>query len=102
MSGFGGAGAFSDGFYNFTKKFFETIYYFIEKKSVVTVTYVGQTLTENTSYTLTYADNKNAGTASVTIAGINSLHGQIVKNFTIQKADQNAPTGLTPTAETID
>ena len=55
-----------------------------------------------TSYTLTYADNKNAGTASVTINGKNSLHGQIVKNFTIQKADQNAPTGLTPTAETID
>lgn len=68
----------------------------------MTVTYDGQTLTENTSYTLTYADNKNAGTASVTIDGINSLHGQIVKNFTIQKANQNAPTGLTPTAETID
>lgn len=50
-----------------------------------------------TSYTLTYADNKNAGTASVTINGINSLHGQIVEYFTIQKADQNAPT-----AETID
>lgn len=55
-----------------------------------------------TSYTLTYADNKNAGTASVTINGKNSLHGQIVEYFTIQKADQNAPTGLTPTAETID
>lgn len=66
------------------------------------VTYDGQPLTENTSYRLTYADNKNAGTASVTIDGMNSLHGQIVKNFTIQKANQNAPTGLTPTAETID
>ena len=33
-----------------------------EKKPAVTVTYDGQTLTENTSYTLTYADNKNAGT----------------------------------------
>ena len=73
-----------------------------EKKPAVTVIYDGQTLTENTSYTLTYANNKDAGTASVTIVGINSLHGQIVKNFTIQKADQNAPTGLTPTAETID
>ena len=73
-----------------------------EKKPAVTVTYDGQTLTENTSYTLTYADNKNAGTASVTIKGKNSLHGQIVEYFTIQKADQNAPTGLTPTAETID
>ena len=73
-----------------------------EKKPAVTVTYDGQPLTENTSYTLTYANNKDAGTASVTIVGINSLHGQIVKNFTIKKADQNAPTGLTPTAETID
>ena len=73
-----------------------------EKKPAVTVTYDGQPLTENTSYTLTYADNKNAGTASVTIVGINSLHGQIAKNFTIKKANQNAPTGLTPIAETID
>lgn len=73
-----------------------------EKKPTVTVTYDGQILTENTSYKLTYANNKDAGTASVTINGINSLHGQIVKNFIIQKANQNAPTGLTPTAETID
>lgn len=73
-----------------------------EKKPAVKVIYDGQTLIENTSYTLTYADNKNAGTASVTIKGKNSLHGQIVEYFTIQKADQNAPTGLTPTAETID
>lgn len=73
-----------------------------EKTPAVTVTYDGQPLTENTSYTLTYADNKNAGTASVTIKGKNSLHGQIVEYFTIQKANQNAPTGLTPTAETID
>lgn len=73
-----------------------------EKKPTVTVTYDGQILTENTSYKLTYANNKDAGTASVTIKGKNSLHGQIVEYFTIQKADQNAPTGLTPTAETID
>ncbi len=73
-----------------------------EKKPAVTVTYDGQPLIENTSYTLTYANNKDAGTASVTIVGKNSLHGQIVEYFTIQKADQNAPTGLTSTAETID
>ena len=68
----------------------------------MTVSYEGQTLTEGVSYTLTYANNKNAGTASVTIDGKNSLHGQIVKNFTIKKANQNAPTGLTPTAESDD
>lgn len=73
-----------------------------EKKPAVKVIYDGQTLTENISYTLTYANNKDAGTASVTIDGKNSLYGQIVEYFTIQKANQNAPTGLTPTAETID
>lgn len=35
----------------------------------MTVTYDGQILTENTSYKLTYANNKDAGTASVTIKG---------------------------------
>ena len=73
-----------------------------EKRPAVTVSYEGQTMTEGVSYTLTYANNKNAGTASVTIDGKNSMHGQIVKNFTIKKANQNAPTGLTPTAESDD
>lgn len=73
-----------------------------EKRPAVTVTYDGQTLTENISYTLTYANNINAGTATVTIDGMGTLHGQTVKEFTIEKANQNAPTGLTPTAETID
>lgn len=73
-----------------------------EKRPAVTVSYEGQTLAEGVSYTLTYANNKNAGTASVTIDGKNSLHGQIVKNFTIKKANQNAPTGLIPTAESDD
>lgn len=73
-----------------------------EKRPAVTVSYEGQTLTEGVSYTLTYANNKNAGTASVTIDGKNTLHGQLVKEFTIKKANQNAPTGLTPTAESDD
>ena len=73
-----------------------------EKRPAVTVSYEGQTLTEGVSYTLTYANNKNAGMASVTIDGKNTLHGQLVKEFTIKKANQNAPTGLTPTAESDD
>ena len=73
-----------------------------EKRPAVKVSYEGQTLTEGVSYTLTYANNKNAGTASVTIDGKNTLHGQLVKEFTIKKANQNAPTGLTPTAESAD
>lgn len=73
-----------------------------EKRPAVTVIYDGQTLTEGISYTLTYANNKNAGTATVTIEGKGTLHDQTVREFTIKKANQNAPTGLTPTAETID
>lgn len=59
-------------------------------------------MTEGVSYSCVYTDNTNAGTAKVTISGMNSLHGQIVENFTIDKAKQKAPTGLVPTAETVD
>lgn len=30
------------------------------------------------------------------------MHGQIVEEFTIDKAKQKAPTGLVATAETVD
>ncbi|MFR3433930.1 MAG: hypothetical protein ACLTSW_12035 [Coprococcus sp.] len=66
----------------------------MKKKPTVTVTYDGQILTENTSYKLTYANNKDAGTASVTINGINSLHGQIVKNFIIKKGRSECTDGI--------
>ena len=53
------------------------------------------TLVENTDYTLSYSDNTNAGTATVTItAAENSKYsGKITKTFTINKAK------LTITAE---
>ena len=73
-----------------------------EKKPAVTVSYGGKTLTEGKSYSCVYADNIDAGTATVTIKGENTMHGQIVEEFTIDKAKQKAPTGLAATAETVD
>lgn len=73
-----------------------------EKKPAVTVSYGGKTLTEGKSYSCVYADNTDAGTATVTIKGENAMHGQIVEEFTIDKAKQKVPTGLVATAETVD
>ncbi len=73
-----------------------------EKEPAVTVSYGGKTLTEGKSYSCIYADNIDAGTATVTIKGENAMHGQIVEEFTIDKAKQKAPTGLVATAETVD
>lgn len=73
-----------------------------EKKPAVTVSYGGKTLTEGKSYSCVYADNIDAGTATVTIKGENTMHGQIVEEFTIDRAKQKAPTGLVATAETVD
>lgn len=55
----------------------------------------GNDLTENTDFTVSYANNINAGdgTASVTITGIGNLSGSITRSFTIAKAP------LTVTAE---
>ena len=66
------------------------------KEPTVTVTYDGRDLTEGTDYTCTFTDNINAGTASVKItAKGKTYHGETVKNYTIDKAPQTAPTGLT-------
>jgi len=65
------------------------------KEPTVTVTYDGKKLTAGTDYTCTFSDNINAGTASVKItAKGNTYHGEIIKNYTIEKAPQAAPTGL--------
>lgn len=43
-------------------------------------------LTEGTDFYVTYTDNKNAGTATVTITGIGNYQGTITKTFTISLA----------------
>ncbi len=65
------------------------------KEPEVLVTYAGQTLSEDTDYTVAYSDNKNAGNAVVTITGIGIYHDAVQLQFTIEKAEQAAPTGLT-------
>ncbi len=64
------------------------------KEPEVLVVYDGQTLTKDTDYTVAYSDNKNAGSAEVTITGIGVYHETAHLQFTIGKAGQAAPTGL--------
>ncbi len=56
------------------------------KKPTVTVK-KGQTkLNQGTDYTVTYQNNVNAGTASVTVTGKGNYTGKVTKNYTIAKA----------------
>lgn len=64
------------------------------KEPEVLVVYDGQTLTKDTDYTVAYSDNKNAGSAEVTITGIGVYHEAAHLQFMIGKAGQAAPTGL--------
>ncbi len=69
-------------------------------EAIADVTYTGQaltpaitvkdgetTLTLNTDYTVAYADNTAAGTATVTVTGTGNYSGEASATFTIQKAD---------------
>ena len=65
----------------------------------VTVTLDGETLTENTDYTLSYENNTNAGEATVKATGKGNYSGTVTGTFQIAKAtpDYTVPTGLTAT-----
>jgi len=69
-------------------------------KSTVTVKDGGKTLTANKDYTVSYSNNINAGTATVTVNGINNYAGAVDKTFNILKAEQKAPKGISKTDET--
>ena len=59
-----------------------------EKRPTVTVVKDGVTLRLDTDYTVTYTNNKNAGTnATVTITGKNDYEGTTSKKFTINKRE---------------
>ena len=47
------------------------------------------TLVEGKDYTVTYSDNKNPGTATVTITGMGMYKGTATKSFKITKKDDN-------------
>ena len=51
------------------------------------VTINGKTLVKGTDYTLSYANNVNAGTASITVTGMGNYSGTQTKNYTIAPLD---------------
>lgn len=63
----------------------------------VTVKYGYTTLVEDRDYTVTYDDNVNAGTATVTVTGIGDYTGSVSKTFSIGKAEQTLTAVLTST-----
>ena len=57
------------------------------KEPTITVKDGSKTLTKGSDYTVTYKDNVNAGTATVTVTGIGNYNGSsALKSFTINKA----------------
>lgn len=57
-----------------------------EQKPIVSVYYLGRKLQENADYKVTYSNNVDPGTATITITGMGGFEGTIVRNFTIEKA----------------
>lgn len=55
-----------------------------EMQPTVSVVSGGKTLYSGIEYTVTYKENKNIGTATVTVKGIGNYTGTISKNFTIE------------------
>lgn len=51
--------------------------------------YNGKTLVKDTDYTVSYYNNVNAGTATVTANGKGNFKGQVIMNFSIAKAPQS-------------
>lgn len=60
------------------------------KTPAVSVYYNGILLSENVDYSLTYSDFVIAGTAKVTVTGINSYTGSVTKEYTIKTITLNS------------
>lgn len=69
-----------------------------EKKPSTTVTVSGKTLTAGTDYVVTYNNNVNAGTATVTVSGQGTYNGTLSKTYTINKATQNVTGSVSQTS----
>jgi len=77
----------------------EFVYDGSEQKPTVEVKYNGEVLVEGTDYVLTYENDTEAGTATVTATGIGNYSGTQTKTYTIAKADISLETEVTaPTA----
>ncbi|HCT91634.1 MAG TPA: hypothetical protein DF613_09705 [Lachnospiraceae bacterium] len=66
-----------------------------------TVTNADGPLVENRDYTVTYANNINAGTATLTVTGMGGYTGTLSGNFTIKKAEQTVKASLSATVVQI-
>ena len=67
----------------------------------VVVAVNGKTLTEDTDYTVSCRNNKNAGTATVEIRGEGKYEGQVSRTFTITKKEVTV-SGITAQEKTYD
>ncbi|MBR3243154.1 MAG: hypothetical protein IKF90_10720 [Parasporobacterium sp.] len=70
------------------------------QKPAVTVKYGTEKLIEGTDYTVTYRNNKNAGTAEAVVTGKGCCTGTVTKKFTIAKA-KNEFTNVTSSVKTM-
>ena len=68
------------------------------QKPKPTVVAAGSVLKEGTDYTLSYSNNVNVGTASVTIKGKGNYRGSVTKNFKIYKDTFKAGTYMASSA----
>ena len=66
-------------------EYYSVVYSGAEKKPAVTVKQDNTTLAEGTDYTVSYADNTEAGTATVTVEGIGDYRGAVTQSFNILK-----------------
>ncbi|MBR6874424.1 MAG: Ig-like domain-containing protein [Ruminococcus sp.] len=59
-------------------------------KPTVTVKYGDETLVKDIDYTVSYSNNTNVGTASITVTGKGRFSGKTVKNFTVKALGLNS------------
>ena len=71
-----------------------------EIRPAVTVTLDGKTLTEGTDYTVTYANNQEIGTATVTVTGTGNYTGTAQTTFTIVECTHQWGEGTVTTPAT--
>jgi hypothetical protein len=61
----------------------------------ISVVFEGRTLTQGTDYTVTYANNLHAGTATVTITGKGNYTDSVKKSFVINRVDVSKTATIT-------
>ena len=73
------------------------------KKPIVTVKDADGNVIDTANYSITYANNINAGTAKVTVTGTENYTGTVIKYFTITGADiKDCTISLSKTSYTYD